>query len=129
MYVGSARGPGGIMARLSRHLSKEKRLRWHIDYITSLSCSRPLLALYAESPQDLEERLARELLRSPCLRASYTGFGSSDRASPTHLFSCTCSLESCAAEAAESMRRLGLMPKALYLSSELTVWGEGLDFR
>ena len=34
VYVGSAFGPGGLKARLGRHLRKEKKLKWHIDYIT-----------------------------------------------------------------------------------------------
>jgi Uri superfamily endonuclease len=32
-YVGSARGPGGLMARISRHLRSPKPLHWHIDYL------------------------------------------------------------------------------------------------
>ena len=31
-YCGSAHGPGGLAARLGRHLRTEKRLHWHIDY-------------------------------------------------------------------------------------------------
>ncbi len=33
IYVGSAFGPGGLAARVGRHLRKEKTLRWHIDYL------------------------------------------------------------------------------------------------
>lgn len=33
MYVGSAKR--GMESRLARHLRKEKRLFWHIDYVTS----------------------------------------------------------------------------------------------
>ena len=33
LYVGSAKR--GMQARLARHLRKEKRLFWHIDYVTS----------------------------------------------------------------------------------------------
>ena len=36
IYVGSAFGPGGLKARLGRHLRKEKKLKWHIDYITQI---------------------------------------------------------------------------------------------
>lgn len=34
-YVGSARGPGGLAARLNRHLRppKQKQPHWHIDYL------------------------------------------------------------------------------------------------
>jgi Uri superfamily endonuclease len=33
MYVGSAKR--GMQARLARHLRREKKLFWHIDYVTS----------------------------------------------------------------------------------------------
>ena len=33
-YIGSALGPGGLAARLKRHFSRDKLLRWHIDYLT-----------------------------------------------------------------------------------------------
>lgn len=33
LYVGSAFGPGGLMARVSRHCRADKAKRWHIDYL------------------------------------------------------------------------------------------------
>jgi Uri superfamily endonuclease len=36
LYVGSARGPGGLAARLARHrrrLGQAKRAHWHVDYV------------------------------------------------------------------------------------------------
>lgn len=33
IYAGSAMG--GLDQRLSRHLSREKTIRWHIDYLTT----------------------------------------------------------------------------------------------
>jgi len=35
IYVGSAGGPGGIRARVSRHLRGPQRLWWHIDSVSS----------------------------------------------------------------------------------------------
>jgi Uri superfamily endonuclease len=32
-YVGSAFGPGGLAARLSHHLRRSHKPRWHIDYL------------------------------------------------------------------------------------------------
>ncbi|MAG36302.1 MAG: hypothetical protein CL878_08665 [Dehalococcoidia bacterium] len=32
-YVGSARGPGGLQARLRHHLRPPTRPHWHIDYL------------------------------------------------------------------------------------------------
>lgn len=34
VYCGSARGPGGLRARLGRHMRHGKSLRWHIDQLT-----------------------------------------------------------------------------------------------
>ena len=33
VYVGSALGPGGLAARLGRHLRREKTWHWHVDYL------------------------------------------------------------------------------------------------
>ncbi len=33
VYAGSALGPGGLAARVGRHLRREKTRRWHIDYL------------------------------------------------------------------------------------------------
>ena len=32
-YAGSALGPGGVGARLGRHLRGPRRAHWHIDYL------------------------------------------------------------------------------------------------
>ncbi|MGB9617311.1 MAG: DUF123 domain-containing protein, partial [Desulfomonilaceae bacterium] len=37
VYLGSAKQYGGIESRVNRHLKKNKKLRWHIDYLTSNS--------------------------------------------------------------------------------------------
>lgn len=34
-YCGSAYGPGGIRARVSRHLRAGKSMRWHVDRLTA----------------------------------------------------------------------------------------------
>lgn len=33
IYSGSAFGPGGLKSRLNRHIAKDKKMHWHIDYI------------------------------------------------------------------------------------------------
>ncbi|MDO9088070.1 MAG: GIY-YIG nuclease family protein [Anaerolineaceae bacterium] len=33
-YLGSAKGPGGLRARVKRHLRLEKKKFWHLDYLT-----------------------------------------------------------------------------------------------
>ena len=34
LYCGSARGSGGIRARLSRHMRPDKVIHWHVDRLT-----------------------------------------------------------------------------------------------
>lgn len=34
LYAGSARGPGGLRARLARHMRAEKKPHWHVDRLT-----------------------------------------------------------------------------------------------
>jgi Uri superfamily endonuclease len=33
VYSGSARGPGGLRGRLSRHIWRQGKFHWHIDYL------------------------------------------------------------------------------------------------
>ena len=42
LYVGSALGPGGLKARISRHFRKSKKLKWHIDFLLISEYSRIL---------------------------------------------------------------------------------------
>ena len=37
LYAGSARGPGGIRARVARHLRRPKACHWHIDHLTRVA--------------------------------------------------------------------------------------------
>lgn len=81
-YCGSAYGPGGLAARLTRHLRAEKRPHWHIDRLTAAS---RIAALYAK-PEGQECDLVTALLGQSGTRIPLPGFGSSDcRACPAHL--------------------------------------------
>jgi Uri superfamily endonuclease len=84
IYVGSALGPGGLK-RLERHIAlhekKDKRPKWHVDYLLT-NDNFPLR--YAVS--------AATSLRLECLLASaiggenVPGFGCSDCTCTSHLF-------------------------------------------
>ena len=81
-YIGSAMG--GLDQRLRRHLSKEKRIRWHIDRLTLAAES---MEAYESYPDPVPEcTLARMAEDSGCTPAS-DGFGCSDCSCRTHLFS------------------------------------------
>ena len=107
-YVGSARGPGGLKARIYRHLRKDKSLRWHIDYVTSSPQAKPEALVYAETLEDWEAAISMELASSNCFKPSVKGFGSTDKPSRTHLFECTCSLSGCVEEASKAFQKLNL---------------------
>lgn len=69
VYTGSARR--GIAARVRRHLAKEKRLHWHIDYLLASAGARVVeVRLSHESECVLNQRTAGRIV----LR----GFGASD---------------------------------------------------
>jgi Uri superfamily endonuclease len=80
-YCGSAFGPGGIRARVSRHLRKEKPMRWHVDRLTAAGqVERAGVRIDGRECDLVTELLARGGL------AVLPGFGSSDcRTCPAHL--------------------------------------------
>jgi Uri superfamily endonuclease len=75
-YVGSAHGPGGLYARIRRHLKRDKRVTWHIDAVTN-ACS-PTQVLYVLDSHRLECQWAQQLLALDGSRTPVAGFGSSD---------------------------------------------------
>ena len=82
-YTGSALGPGGLRARVGRHLRAEKRPHWHIDALTAAA---PVSAVWlAESGMRLECVWARALLDLPGSGLPAPRFGASDCACPAHL--------------------------------------------
>ncbi len=82
-YVGSARGPGGLKARLARHLRAVKRARWHIDYL--LEVATVVEIWQASSTERLECKWAEALQGLPPAAVPVAGFGSSDCACHAHL--------------------------------------------
>lgn len=81
-YCGSAYGPGGLAARLARHLRADKRPHWHIDRLTAAGS---IAAVYAQ-PEGRECDLVAALRRLPGTTIPLPGFGSSDcRTCPAHL--------------------------------------------
>ncbi|WP_316860075.1 GIY-YIG nuclease family protein [uncultured Cohaesibacter sp.] len=74
VYAGSAHGPGGLKARLSRHLKKEKTLRWHIDQLTTQASSLTAFGWLDGTECDLVKLLSN----NPDFFHPVPGFGSSD---------------------------------------------------
>jgi Uri superfamily endonuclease len=84
IYVGSALGSGGL-ARLERHrvLSrrKDKRPKWHVDYLSVSRYFRLRSTVHAETKERLECRLAAALGEE-----AVPGFGAGDCDCRSHLF-------------------------------------------
>ncbi len=85
VYVGSALGPGGVEARLARHIRRNKRPHWHIDYLTLQV--PPVLWRLEFGLERRECRWVRELLALPGAWAPVPGFGNGDcrEGCPAHL--------------------------------------------
>ncbi len=82
IYAGSARGPGGLPARLRRHFLQDKRKHWHIDQLTARAT---VLAAQAV-PEGDECDVAAWLSASFAFDIAAPGFGSTDcPICPSHL--------------------------------------------
>ncbi|MGD8369177.1 MAG: GIY-YIG nuclease family protein [Desulfobacterales bacterium] len=84
VYVGSAQGPGGIGARLGRHLRAGKPLRWHIDYLREKAAVHGVWA--ATGPENREHGWAGILENADTASVPAAGFGASDCRCTAHLF-------------------------------------------
>lgn len=82
-YAGSAFGPGGLRARLGRHLGSGGALRWHIDYLNVAAVV--LEAWWSPAPENLEHCWAAGLMALKGAVIPIPGFGSSDCRCPAHL--------------------------------------------
>ncbi|MFQ5635070.1 MAG: DUF123 domain-containing protein [Gammaproteobacteria bacterium] len=82
VYVGSAFGPGGIRARVGRHLRTTKPLHWHIDYLRRYLAIKEVWLTTA--PESLEHAWAQRLVRD--LEPAFPRFGASDCRCGSHLF-------------------------------------------
>ncbi len=82
LYFGSALN--GLEARLRRHLRHDKKLHWHVDYLTAKS---PVVQVwYAEGAERRECDWTVAALDCPGVTVPVPGFGSSDcRNCPAHL--------------------------------------------
>ncbi len=86
LYTGSALGPGGLDSRVTRHLRKEKRIFWHIDYLTVNRQVDVSALVKAECLTRLECRINGLLMSRLGAECTILRFGSSDCSEcPSHL--------------------------------------------
>jgi len=82
VYFGSARGPGGLQARLRRHLRTGKKHHWHIDAMRAVAEVHGFC--YHIEQKNLQHgtpaecQWSQSLLTLPGVQAPLPGFGASD---------------------------------------------------
>lgn len=83
-YFGSAKGSGGLQARINRHVSMEKKKFWHIDY---LRADLIFIAAVYSIEINKECEWGQKIERKFSFDVPANGFGSSDCLSSckTHL--------------------------------------------
>lgn len=81
IYVGSAQN--NLNKRVERHLSKNKKLRWHIDYLLCRGKVNVRKVYFREAGKELECETAKHLSE---LGEPINGFGSGDCKCKAHLF-------------------------------------------
>lgn len=81
VYTGSALR--GLESRVARHLQREKRLHWHIDYLLRYGCIIDVVTY--QTTERLECDFNKKILSLPNSKILVKGFGSSDCRCPSHL--------------------------------------------
>jgi Uri superfamily endonuclease len=81
VYVGSAQT--NLEQRVKRHLRKEKRLFWHIDYLLDDPAADVVEVLYMQGDKTAECAVANEISKQG---EPIEGFGCSDCNCKSHLF-------------------------------------------
>ena len=86
LYLGSARGPGGLAARVARHRrTTGKRLHWHIDYLRGAATVAEVWTSTDEAQQECDWSAAAAALPGAHI---VPRFGSSDCRCASHLVYC-----------------------------------------
>ena len=80
-YVGSAQN--NLAKRVCRHLAKEKRKYWHIDYLLDSDATR-IAAVFHKQADKAQECMLAEFIGNRW--EAVVGFGSSDCNCKSHLF-------------------------------------------
>jgi len=82
VYVGSALGSGGIIARIDRHIAPGKKSHWHIDYF--MKSAHPVGEMHFPGKKMEECSIAHKI--ESLAEEKAPKFGSSDCKCASHLF-------------------------------------------
>ena len=84
LYLGSARGPGGVVARVGHHYRQTANPHWHIDYLRAETELVDVWYIYSQ--QSYEHSWADYFLAQEETKIPLGGFGASDCDCQSHLF-------------------------------------------
>ena len=107
VYVGSALN--SLESRLKRHMSSNKKIFWHVDYLLDSEDSELLDIIFAVDNRKWECTLAQEISKEG---TAIIGFGCSDCKCGSHLFNFDV-LEESVYVTTESFTKNSLNPKRL----------------
>lgn len=87
VYTGSAlgRGSASLENRLRRHMRHRKRLKWHIDYLTTKNGCNIAAVVFLQSERRLECSINRHIRETFLFIPILPGLGSSDCKCDAHL--------------------------------------------
>jgi Uri superfamily endonuclease len=85
LYSGSARGPGGLFSRISRHLNLETKKFWHFDHLKASLCFEEIIFSANRISEECE--FIKEIQKLEGVSFPMPLFGASDcrRQCPAHL--------------------------------------------
>ena len=91
VYSGSALGRGAVSleGRIRRHLRRRKKIRWHVDYVTSSRRCMVKAAIYLESTRRLECDVSRMIGERLGAHPLLPHIGASDCSCSGHLMRVT----------------------------------------
>ncbi len=81
VYTGSAKR--GLKSRVTRHLQKNKKHFWHIDYLLDHASVRKISLFLSKKANECS--LSHKTRRTQNAKVIVPGFGASDCSCPTHL--------------------------------------------
>lgn len=80
-YIGSSQN--NLEKRIERHLRKNKKIHWHIDYLLKNKNAKIINVSYKVADKSEECKTAKKLIKN---NIPITGFGCSDCKCNSHLF-------------------------------------------
>jgi Uri superfamily endonuclease len=83
VYIGSAFGPGGVRARVTRHCRSTKPKHWHIDYLREIMA---VLGAWVSYEPDRLEHIWAQTLNSKEGITLVPDIGCTDCDCPSHLY-------------------------------------------